>query len=37
MDKIRFRDLQRWNIEDLLKVLPVAVTRDSQGKETIVD
>ena len=30
MDKIRFRDLQRWNYTDIESVLPVLVRHDSQ-------
>jgi len=30
MDKIRFRDMQRWKSEDLKEVCPVTVTNDSQ-------
>lgn len=36
MDKIRYRDLQRWKIEDILEVLPVVVTRDSQSVMVIL-
>ncbi len=31
MDKIRLRDLQRWPFKDLVKVLPIAITHDSQS------
>ncbi len=31
MDKLKYRDLQRWSIDDVLKALPVSVTRDSQA------
>ena len=36
MDKIRFRDLQRWCYGDIEKTLPVAVTHDSQAKMVIL-
>ncbi len=32
MDKLRLRDLQRWNFTDLDTVLPIAITHDSQTK-----
>ena len=31
MDKIRYRDLQRWSIKDVENVLPVTITSDSQA------
>ena len=36
MDKIRYRDLQRWSYADLEQVLPIAVTHDSQTKLVIL-
>lgn len=36
MDKIRYRDLQRWGIEDVLRILPASVTRDSQATMVIL-
>ncbi len=36
MDKLKYRDLQRWSIDDVLKVLPVSVTRDSQATMVIL-
>jgi len=36
MDKIRFRDLQRWCFGDIEKALPIAVTHDSQSKLVVL-
>ena len=36
MDRLRYRDIQRWSIRDLLQVLPVSVTRDSQATLVIL-
>ena len=36
MDKIKYRELQRWRIDDILEVCPVSVTRDSQATLVIL-
>lgn len=36
MDKIRYRDMQRWVWEDMKEVLPIAVTHDSQPVMVLV-
>ena len=36
MDKIRFRDLQRWSYGDIEQILPVAITHDSQAKLVVL-
>jgi hypothetical protein len=36
MDKIKFRDLQRWSLGDIEKVVPVTVTSDSQAKLVVL-
>ena len=36
MDKIRYRDLQRWKFGDIEQVLPIAITYDSQAKMVLL-
>ena len=36
MDRIRYRDLQRWPYTDLKQVLPIAVTYDSQAELVVM-
>ena len=36
MDRIQYRQLQRWPIDDIVKVAPVTITRDSQATLVIL-
>jgi hypothetical protein len=36
MDKIRYRDLQRWRLGDVEKALPLTITSDSQSKMVLL-
>ena len=37
MDKIRYRDLQRWNLADIKQALPLAITQEGQSVMVLLD